>query len=137
MKGGALAITALAFLGMIDTLYLSVKRGAGPIPCTITGGCEDVLNSRFSEIGGIPLSWIGLVFYLTVFSCAVFELSGAGHPLRFVFWLALAGFSVSLVLFGIQAFVIHAFCEYCLGSAVLVTSIFFLSAWLRMQPRSV
>src|SRR5437773_6644452 len=131
MKRRTLAIAVLAFLGMVDTLYLSVKRGAGPIPCTLTGGCNDVLTSRFSEIGGIPLSWIGLAFYLTVFSSAIFEVSGAGHPLRFVFWLALAGVCISVVLVGIQAFVIHAFCEYCLGSAVLVTSIFFLSAWSR------
>ena len=134
MKGRVLAVAALAFLGMVDTLYLSIKRGAGPIPCTLTSGCEDVLSSRFSEIYGIPLSWIGLAFYLTVFSCAIFEGFGAGHPMRWVFWLALAGFGISLVLVGIQAFVLHAFCEYCLGSAVLVTSIFLVSVSLRHPP---
>jgi uncharacterized membrane protein len=133
MKARVLAIAVLAFLGMVDALYLSLHRGA--VPCTLTGGCNEVLTSRYSSVAGIPLPWIGLGFYLTVFSSAVFEASGAGNPLRWIFWLSLAGFCISLVLVGLQAFVIHAFCEYCLGSAVLVTSIFGVSAWSRVAQQ--
>jgi uncharacterized membrane protein len=131
MKGRVIVIAALAFLGMIDALYLSLHSGY--VPCSLTGGCNEVLTSRFAKVGGIPLSWIGLAFYLTVFSCAIFEGFGAGNALRIVFWLGLAGFCTSLVLVGLQAFVIHAYCQYCLGSAVLVTSIFGVSAWSRFQ----
>ena len=55
MKVGA--IGALAFLGMIDTLYLSISRRSGPIPCHITSGCEDVVTSVYSTVAGIPLAW--------------------------------------------------------------------------------
>jgi uncharacterized membrane protein len=133
MKGRVLAIGVLAFLGMVDALYLSLHSGV--VPCSLTGGCNEVLTSRFAKVGPVPLSWIGLAFYLTVFSCAIFEAFGAGQTLRFVFWLGLAGFLISLVLVGLQAFVIHAFCQYCLGSALLVTSIFAISAWpKKVQP---
>jgi uncharacterized membrane protein len=127
MKVRALVLALLGFLGMIDTLYLGLKRGAGPIPCRITTGCEDVLNSKYSELAGIPISWFGFVFYLAVFSCAVFAAFGDSNLLRLTFWPALAAFAVTLVLLAIQAFVLDAYCEYCLGSAVLVTSILIAS----------
>jgi uncharacterized membrane protein len=68
-----------------------------------------------------------LVFYLFVFSCAIFEAMGSAKTLRWITWPALGGFLTSLVLVGIQAFVLKAYCEYCLVSAGLVTTIFILS----------
>jgi len=128
MKGRAIAIALLAFLGMVDTFYLTAK-GSQPVPCRITGGCNDVLTSPYSKVAGIRLSTIGLGFYLAIFSLAVFEVFGVADTLRGTFWLALPGLVVSAILVALQAFVIHAFCEYCLGSAILETMIFFLSPW--------
>jgi uncharacterized membrane protein len=127
MKARALAIALVAFLGMVDAFYLSLKRDSGPIPCHVTTGCNDVLTSRFSELAGVPISWFGLAFYLFAFSAAVFEVSGSPNALRWLFWPALAAFLISITLTGIQAFVIRAFCEYCLASAALVTAIFLLT----------
>ena len=128
MKVRALVLAVLAFLGMIDTLYLGIKRGAGPVPCRITSGCEEVLNSEYSELAGVPISWFGFAFYLSVFSCAIFAGFGDPNLIRWVFWPALAAFAVTLGLLGIQAFVLEKYCEYCLGSAILVTGIFLTSA---------
>lgn|SRR5678816_672034 len=117
----------LSFLGLVDTLYLGLKRGK-PVPCTITNGCEEVLNSRFSAVAGIPISWFGFAFYLTVFSAAVFAGFGDDDRLmRLVFWPALAAFLISLGLVAVQAFVLRAYCQYCLGSAILATLIFIAS----------
>jgi uncharacterized membrane protein len=131
MNKRVLAMALIAFLGMVDAFYLSIKRGSGHIPCHITHGCEEVLTSKYSEVGGIPLSWFGLAFYLAVFGCTVFELSGAARAVRLVYWPAMAGFLLSVSLVSIQAFVLHAYCEYCLASALLVTSIFALSFFER------
>jgi uncharacterized membrane protein len=136
MRGRIAALGLLAFLGMIDTLYLGLKRGKGPIPCTITSGCEQVLTSEYSEFAGIPISWFGFAFYLTVFSCAVFAGFGAERLLRWILWLAIPAFLISAVLAGIQVFIIESYCEYCLGSAALVTAILLASAWPRRQPAS-
>jgi uncharacterized membrane protein len=130
------ALGVLSFLGMIDTLYLGLKRGAGAIPCTITSGCEEVLNSRYSELAGVPISWFGFVFYLAVFSCVVF--AGFGNPglLRWVVRLSVPAFAISLVLVGLQVFVLEAYCEYCLGSALLSTAILSVSAWPQRKAES-
>ncbi len=122
MRARTLALVVLPFLGLIDTLYLGLKRGK-PVQCSITSGCEEVLNSAYSTLAGIPISWFGFAFYLTVFSCAVFAMFGEERVLRWLFWPILAAFIVSMGLVGVQAFVLHAYCQYCLGSAILVTLI--------------
>jgi len=127
MKLRAAAIAVLSFVGMVDSLYLSLKRGAGPIPCTITGGCNDVLYSAYSELAGIPISWFGLAFYTVALSFAVFAGFGQTRSLAWIFWPAAAAFAISMGLVGIQAFVLRAYCEYCLLSAGLVTAIFLLT----------
>jgi uncharacterized membrane protein len=127
MKVRAAAIALIAFLGMVDTFYLSLKRNAGPIPCRVTSGCNDVLNSRYSEVAGIPLSSIGLVFYLGVFGMAVFELFGTAKTLPWLFYPAGLALLISALLVGIQAFSLKAFCEYCLLSSAFVVAIFFLT----------
>ena len=135
MKGRVLAIALIAFLGMVDTSYISLKRGGPPVACHVTKGCNDVLTSRFSTLAGIPISWFGLAFYLAVFGCAIFELSGSGNLVRLIFWPAMFAFLVSLSLTSIQAFVLHAYCEYCLMSAIFSTSIFALAAMQRGTVR--
>jgi uncharacterized membrane protein len=128
MKQRATLICAAAFLGMIDALYLTLMRGLH-VPCSVTGGCNEVLTSPYAEVFHIPLSEIGLAFYFTVFVLAILDAFDVGHFLRWVFWLSLPGFLITLVLLYLQAFVIHHFCQYCLASATLVTMIFVTSAW--------
>lgn len=127
MNGRVLAVALFAFLGMVDTLYISFSHRSGPVPCHVTRGCNDVLTSAYSEVAGIPISWFGLVFYVGVFSCAVFEGFGSAKSLGWIFWPALFAFGVSVVLTGIQVFVLRAYCEYCLASATFSTAIFLLS----------
>ena len=132
MKVRAILIAALAFIGMVDAFYLSIKRNAGPIPCHVTRGCTDVLTSKYSEIAGIPLSWVGLAFYITIFSLAVFKIledpqNPVRRPLAGIFYLSGAALIVSALLVGIQAFILKAFCEYCLLSAALVLTMFLLA----------
>jgi uncharacterized membrane protein len=130
MKQRATAISVAAFLGMVDALYLTVMRGVH-VPCSVTGGCNEVLTSSYSEVFGIPLSMIGLLFYFTVFCLAILDAFEVGQMLRWVFWLALPAFVITLVLLYLQAFVILHFCQYCLASAIFVTTIFLISAWPR------
>lgn len=140
MKSRALLIALVAFIGMVDALYLSIQRNAGPIPCHVTRGCTDVVTSRYSAVFGVPISWFGFAFYLGVFSLGVFsrfETEQTDQWLKWVFWLSGIALVVSAMLTGIQAFILRAFCEYCLLSATLVLTIFLLSqgsAW-RKHPQ--
>src|SRR2546421_7189564 len=111
MKIRLVSIALIAFTGMVDALYLSIKRNAGPIPCHITRGCTDVLTSKYSALGGVPLSWIGLAFYVTVLSLAVFKIfEDPEHPLTRpiagIFYLSGMGLVVSALLVGVQAFIL-------------------------------
>jgi uncharacterized membrane protein len=127
VKKRAITLLLLSFLGLVDTFYLGLKRGT-PVPCSITTGCEEVLNSRFSTFAGIPISWFGFAFYLAVFSAAVFSVfSDEDRLLRWVFWPALSGFVISIGLVAVQAFILRAYCQYCLVSAILTSLIFFVS----------
>jgi len=132
MKFRLLPIGCLAFIGMVDALYLSIKRNAGPIPCHVTHGCTDVLTSKYSAIGPVPLSWVGLAFYVTILSLVVFKFfedvrQPLSFPLPAIFYLTGAGLVISALLVGIQAFILKAFCEYCLLSAALVLTMFLLA----------
>jgi uncharacterized membrane protein len=132
MKIRPLLIALIAFIGTVDALYLSIKRNAGPIPCHITRGCTDVLTSKYSTVAGIPLSSIGLAFYITILSLAVFTIFEEPNrpltwPLAAIFYLSGAALVVSALLVGVQAFILKAYCEYCLLSAALVLTMFLLS----------
>jgi len=136
MKQRATAICLVAFLGMVDALYLTLMRGQH-VPCSVTGGCNEVLTSSYSEVFGVPLSEIGLVFYFTVFCLAVLHVFEIARLVNGIFWLTLPGFLITVVLLYLQAFVIHHFCQYCLASAVFVTVIFALSAWPRRATEQI
>src|SRR5262247_283149 len=103
MKIRSILIALLAFIGMIDALYLSMKRNAGGVPCHITHGCTDVLTSKYSVVAGIPLSWFGLAFYVAVLSLSVFKMfedpeHSSATNLRLIFYLSGVGLIISALL---------------------------------------
>jgi uncharacterized membrane protein len=129
------ALLGLSFLGMVDTLYLTLTRNTGPIVCSITEGCGDVLTSTYSEVAGIPISLFGLGFYFFVFALTVFEAFGGFQTFALLRWPTLAALAVSAILTGIQGFVLEAWCQYCLASATLSTLIF-LTVWTARRGRN-
>ena len=90
------------------------------------GGCETVNRSRFSEIGPLPLAAIGLAFYLSL-ALLLFLASLAGPEARdaaaVVALLALLlSLAVDLLLLGIQAVAVRAFCRLCLLTYALAAA---------------
>jgi uncharacterized membrane protein len=114
------AVALLSLVGLADSIYLTVEHLAGRnVQCTITSGCEEVLTSTYATVAGMPLAGLGALSYFLVFSLAIlaaFGNSRAGDLLLYVVALMLA---VSIYLFILQAFVIHAFCQFCLLSAIV------------------
>jgi uncharacterized membrane protein len=128
----SVSIAALAFVGMVDASYVALHSSRGfLLPCGIAGGCDQVLNSPYATVFGIPVSWFGLAFYLTTTGCALFALSGFEQALRLSFALVSVALGFTLYLLYLQAMVIRAFCDYCLLSTLLVTLIFVLHLWSR------
>ncbi|MBX4211801.1 MAG: vitamin K epoxide reductase family protein [Candidatus Yanofskybacteria bacterium] len=116
-----LLVGFLSFIGFLDASYLVIEHYRnGLVPCTIFKGCEQVLSSRYSEIFGIPVALFGMNFYAMIFISAMVYLEHRRYGL--LLWLralTVGGFLASAYFFYLQAFIIKAFCTYCIISATL------------------
>lgn len=123
-----LLAAVIAVIGLLDAIYLTINHLTGePVPCSVTGGCETVLTSAYAEIGGIPIAAFGALAYFTAFSLAILAAFG-NRKLWFIFGLQvslMAAFSLWLVY--LQAFVIKAFCQFCLISAATSLTLFIIA----------
>jgi uncharacterized membrane protein len=114
----ALLAAIVALVGLGDAIYLTVNHyTAAPPPCTITEGCEKVLTSSYATIMGVPLALFGALAYFSAFVLAL--LSAFGNRWTWRLFAAqivfMAAFSIWLIY--LQAFVLGAFCQFCLLSA--------------------
>ncbi len=114
----SLAIVAL--LGLADATFLTVAHLTGDdAVCGTAIGCSTVLGSAYATIRGIPTAAFGAVAYFTVFSLAILAAFGYGGMRRFLVIVVGLMFAASLYFLYLQAFVLHAFCPFCLFSAAL------------------
>ncbi len=131
----------LALAGAFLAFYLVAHNlgWAGSIQCG-TGDCGTVQSSRWAWIGPVPVSAVGLVGYLALFVLAVLGLQERFVASRAVAFLlfggALFGVLFSAWLTYLEAFVIRAWCRYCVASAIAVTLVFAatLPEWKRFRP---
>lgn len=120
-----------ALIGLVDSLYLTWYKIGGAVPlCEGFGDCDAVNNSRFAEIGGIPIALLGAGAYLAILALHGAEwkrmLDGETANLG-VFGLGLAGTLYSAYLTYVELFVLRAVCPFCVLSAVAITVIFVAS----------
>lgn len=122
-RWGVVAILLLAFLGLADDFYLAQHEASGaPLLCTVQNltECNTVVNSKYSHIFGISAANLGVAFFGFIFVIAALELVLFDRILRRVLQaVSLVGVGASLVFAGIQVFIIHALCIYCLTSGAL------------------
>lgn len=123
LLAGLLAV--LALIGIADAAYLSLHAATGaPLVCDIGAGldgCNQVANSPYSQVAGIPLAYLGVLFYGLFFLLA---LAAYMMPPRKGLYRTLAVLSVlsalaSVAFLYIQFALIQAICIYCVLSAVL------------------
>ena len=113
-------IALLSLAGLADAIYLTVEHLTGQsVRCTIIAGCSEVLSSSYAVVAGYPLASIGALAYFSVFSLAILRLFGYRIAGLLLIPLVAVMCLVSVWLIYLQAFVIHAFCQYCLFSAVI------------------
>jgi protein-disulfide isomerase len=111
-----------SIVGAAASAYLLVEYVTGQPGLCLTGsGCDLVRASDFAYPLGVPLPLIGLLFYLaaiwlTLAAPDVRPVAGIRADTALL-GLAVAGAIASLVLTGLEAFVIRAFCSWCLVQA--------------------
>lgn len=115
-------VAALAALvGLTEATYLTVLYLTGETAvCGKSAECAQVLGSKYAHIGPVPLAGLGVLAYFSVFTLATFSGFGYARARRLLPLLIAAMFVATLVLLYLQAFVLHAFCRYCLFSAALI-----------------
>ena len=133
-----LYITAaiVSLIGLADSIYLTVEHVSGrSVICTIVAGCSEVLSSPYAVVAGVPLALIGAAAYFSVFSLATLAAFGYRVAAKLLTVLVLVMFLVSLWLIYLQAFVIHAFCQFCLLSAAVTTALAVIVLFARRSAR--
>jgi uncharacterized membrane protein len=111
----------IALVGLTEATYLTVSHLVGEtVVCGGSGSCMEVLGSKYARVGNIPIAAFGALAYYSAFSCATFAAFGSARG-RFLFAIVVAVmFLFTLWLLFVQAFLLHAFCKYCLFSAAMI-----------------
>jgi uncharacterized membrane protein len=126
----AVLVFAIGVSGYLSYLKLSNEKAfcvAGE-----TFDCGTVLNSVYSEVGGVPIAYLGLATNLIVISLLLLEdrisLLAANNVLL-VFGIVLFAFLFSMYLIYVQAELIGSFCPWCLSHEAAISVLFALSSW--------
>lgn len=119
----ALIVLTLVGIGIASYLTYVHYKGLSPI-CALNEGCEKVQSSRYAKVGGVPVPLIGLIGYLAILASLfvrgeLARLATAG--------MTIGGFAFSVYLTSLELFQIHAICQWCVGSAIVMTLLAILS----------
>jgi uncharacterized membrane protein len=128
----------ISLLGLFDAAYLTFVHYKHIIPpCSISGSkCEDVLTSQYATIGPIPIALLGVAFYLTVIVLLFVFLETKQKLFVTLAWiLTILGVFAAIALLYIQAFVLHAYCQYCVASEIVDFAMFGTVTWLWIRAR--
>jgi uncharacterized membrane protein len=116
------AVVGVIGLGIASYIMITQVRGNFPV-CT-DGGCETVLTSRYAELFGVRLYYLGVVGYVAILAATAIG-GDRGRVLGFV--LSFFGFGISAYLTFLQYVVIDAVCVWCRASAIAMSFLFLIS----------
>ncbi|MBI5421003.1 MAG: hypothetical protein HZA35_01685 [Parcubacteria group bacterium] len=80
--------------------------------------CRKVQYSKQSKTFGISNSYLGLVMYLSIFGLTIGYVYGFAIPFWWIQCVVGFGFLFSMYFTFVQAFVLRAFCTWCVVSAI-------------------
>ncbi len=130
----------LSFLGIADAAYITQHAFSGiPAACSINGydGCSIVDKSIYSHLFGFPLSMYGFIFYTSLFILvAITFVWVSARVERSIQIIAVVGVLASSIFIWIQAYLIKAFCIYCVFSAILTVFIVLIVFWHNFHQKS-
>lgn len=127
-----MVVALLSLVGLFLSLYLWAHNAGltGPIQCGV-GDCGTVQASEYARIGPVPVSAVGVFGYAALTILALVGLQPGHRRSPLIGALLLAGSTFGVLFSGwltyLEAFVIEAWCQYCVGSAILILVIFLAS----------
>lgn len=113
-------VILLSVLGLLNTGYLiRCKLTKKPVLCLFFPDewCAKVQTSKYAKTFGIPNAYLGFIMYLALLISTI--LFSKAIISSFIIKLIISfGFAFSLYFLILQAFIIRAFCTWCVLSAV-------------------
>src|SRR5207244_8545121 len=135
----AYSMLALALIGIAAALYVANGNYTGQsLWCPILDGCNAVVNSPYSRVFGVPMSYFGFIYFLYMFALAVrlvFEPFAQSLRLRAILYAAMGAIS-SMSFIYLQLRFIRELCSYCLISAVVSVLLVFAALWHFLATRN-
>jgi len=137
-KWQPVTLAVLSALGLASSLYLTsihlshLRTGAASV-CNLGSqfNCDIVNTSQWSELAGIPVSHLGSLFYVTLLLVSLLASLRAEFRARCQPYVLIGvGLSAAFSLFlaSISAFVLHAFCVFCISLYVINLALLFVVA---------
>jgi uncharacterized membrane protein len=131
---------ALTLVGIADAVYVAHGNYTGaPLWCPILDGCNTVINSPYSRVFGVPMSYFGFIYYVFMFGLAArLAFDPLSNSLRFraILYAAL-GAASSMYFMYLQIGLIREVCSYCLISAVTSLLLLLAALWHFQATRKV
>lgn len=112
----------LSLIGLAVSMFLVYEYNRPtPINCPITGtGCEQVRQSEYSSLLGLSLPYYGIIFYLFIAGISVWLTNNYNKVLiNLRSLVAIFGVIFGVYLTYLEAFVIQAYCIWCLTSFLI------------------
>jgi len=125
-------MAVVSLLGLLLGVYLTMYKYGfiGTLACSISS-CETVQTSRWSMFLGVPVATWGALFYVFVLVTSMVGLQPRFEHSRQLSMLLVGATGWGVLFTGylnyLEANVIHAWCEWCIGSALMVLVLFVLA----------
>ncbi|OGY35817.1 MAG: hypothetical protein A3E36_03645 [Candidatus Andersenbacteria bacterium RIFCSPHIGHO2_12_FULL_45_11b] len=121
---------AISFIGLAVAGYLFIIYTSPiPVTCIAGEGCKAVQASRYSSFFGIPTPAYGIAYYLALGILGALWTPNWTKQFRLMLViLTSSGLAVSVFLSYLEAYVVQAWCSWCISSAIL-TIIAFALTW--------
>jgi uncharacterized membrane protein len=123
-------ILGFALSGIVVSAYLLLlSMSTTALNVCPSAGCEQVITSPYSKIAGIPLSALGLIWF-------VFAIIFSFRPHIILMW-GVVGIGGAGYLIGIELFVLHTICLFCTTAHVLGIAIMICAIYLNKRETTV
>lgn len=127
-----------SIIGFAVSFFLAYEYNqSGPVPCPVGGnGCELVRQSEYSSLFGIFIPYYGIVFYLVIAGLCVWLVNKYIRLFDFArLAISFTGFLFGVYLTYLEAFVIKAYCFWCVTSFIISTLIFTLAFYAFIKAK--
>ena len=123
-----LAVLALAggvIMAYLVSLHFSVAAGGAFCDLGEVFACDIVNKSIYAKVLGIPISILGMLYFIGVFGVVLWRCNRS--ILKKIFLVSIVALGPSLYLTGIELFVLGNICVFCELSKVIIIAILLVS----------